>query len=73
MYNCTIVQISRASRRPSTRAAPEWGKLARDLTNKGGVGLVVEVGGVGTFNESIRATSFGGTIVLAGGAGAELR
>ena len=66
MHNCTIVQISRASRRPSARATPEWGKLARDLTNKGGVDLALEVGGIGTLNESIRATRFGGTIALIG-------
>jgi NADPH:quinone reductase-like Zn-dependent oxidoreductase len=56
---------------------PEWGKLAREMTDSRGVDLVVEVGGVGTLNESIRATRIGGAIaligVLAGGAASELR
>ena len=57
------------------RNAPDWGKRAREMT--GGVDLVVEVGGVGTLNESIRATRIGGTIafigVLAGTPSSELR
>lgn len=44
---------------------PEWGKLARTMTARG-VDLVVEVGGVGTLNESIRATRIGGTIAWIG-------
>ncbi|MBI5260747.1 MAG: NAD(P)-dependent alcohol dehydrogenase [Bradyrhizobium sp.] len=55
---------------------PDWGKRARELTGRG-VDLVVEVGGVGTLNESIRATRIGGTIafigVLAGPPPPELR
>jgi NADPH:quinone reductase-like Zn-dependent oxidoreductase len=55
---------------------PDWGKRVRDLTGQG-VDLVVEVGGVGTLNESIRATRTGGTIafigVLAGPPPSELR
>ena len=58
------------------RTTPEWGKLARQQTSHG-VDLVVEVGGVGTLNESIRATRIGGTIafigVLAGQPQAESR
>src|SRR5215469_16424932 len=58
------------------RTAPDWGKKARELTAQG-VDLVVEVGGVGTLNESIRAIRIGGTIafigVLAGPSPAELR
>lgn len=45
--------------------SPDWGKKARDLTAHG-VDLVVEVGGVGTLNESIRATRVGGTIAFIG-------
>jgi NADPH:quinone reductase-like Zn-dependent oxidoreductase len=56
--------------------APDWGKRAREMTGRG-VDLVVEVGGVGTLNESIRATKIGGTIafigVLAGPPRPELR
>ena len=51
------------------KATPDWGKKAREWSGHG-VDLVVEVGGVGTLNESIRATRIGGTIgfigVLAG-------
>lgn len=58
------------------RTHPDWGKLARQQTGSG-VDLVVEVGGVGTLNESIRATRIGGTIafigVLAGKPDAESR
>ena len=58
------------------KSTPDWGKRARELTRQG-VDLVVEVGGVGTLNESIRATRIGGTIafigVLAGPPPADLR
>src|SRR6516162_9996839 len=55
---------------------PDWGKKAREISGRG-VDLVVEVGGVGTLNESIRATKIGGMIafigVLAGPPPAESR
>lgn len=58
------------------KTTPDWGKRAREITGYG-VDLVVEVGGVGTLNESIRATRIGGSIafigVLAGPPPAELR
>jgi NADPH:quinone reductase-like Zn-dependent oxidoreductase len=58
------------------KTTPDWGKKAREIAGHG-VDLVVEVGGVGTLNESIRATKIGGTIafigVLAGPPQAELR
>jgi len=47
------------------KTTPDWGKKARELTGDG-VDLVVEVGGVGTLNESIRATRIGGTIAFIG-------
>jgi NADPH:quinone reductase-like Zn-dependent oxidoreductase len=47
------------------KTTPDWGKKARELTDQG-VDLVVEVGGVGTLNESIRATRIGGTIAFIG-------
>lgn len=47
------------------RSTPEWGKAARQITGSG-VDLVVEVGGVGTLNESIRATRIGGSIAFIG-------
>jgi NADPH:quinone reductase-like Zn-dependent oxidoreductase len=55
------------------RAVPEWDKRARELTNGLGVDHVVEVGGAGTLNRSLRAVRPGGRIsligVLAGGSG----
>jgi NADPH:quinone reductase-like Zn-dependent oxidoreductase len=58
------------------RDTPDWGKKAREFS-RNGVDLVVEVGGVGTLNESIRATRIGGTVafigVLAGPPPTELR
>jgi len=58
------------------KTTPDWGKKAREVTGRG-VDLVVEVGGVGTLNESIRATKIGGTIafigVLAGPASSDTR
>lgn len=48
------------------RTNPEWGKEARVLTRGRGVDLVVEVGGAGTLNESIRATRIGGTLAMIG-------
>jgi len=58
------------------KSTPDWGKRVRAITGHG-VDLVVEVGGVGTLNESIRATRIGGSIafigVLAGPPPAELR
>ena len=51
---------------------PTWGKAVRKLTGGRGVDHVVEVGGAGTLQQSIRAVRSGGTIsligVLAGGA-----
>jgi NADPH:quinone reductase-like Zn-dependent oxidoreductase len=53
------------------RADPQWGKTARALTGGQGVDHVVEVGGVGTLAQSLRAVRPGGTVsligVLAGG------
>jgi NADPH:quinone reductase-like Zn-dependent oxidoreductase len=46
-------------------ATADWGKKAREWSGHG-VDLVVEVGGVGTLNESIRATRIGGTIAFIG-------
>lgn len=53
---------------------PDWDKAARALTGGVGVDHVVEVGGAGTFEKSLRAVRPGGTVsvigVLSGGAGA---
>ena len=52
---------------------PDWDKAARALTGGVGVDHVVEVGGAGTFEKSLRAVRPGGTVsvigVLSGGAG----
>jgi NADPH:quinone reductase-like Zn-dependent oxidoreductase len=47
------------------KSTPDWGKKARELAGQG-VDLVIEVGGVGTLNESIRAIRMGGTIAFIG-------
>jgi len=48
------------------KADPKWGETARGLTGGRGVDVVVEVGGPGTFEQSIAAARFGGTISLLG-------
>lgn len=45
---------------------PEWGKEVLRLTNNEGVDHVVEVGGAGTFSESVRCTKLAGHIALIG-------
>ncbi len=48
------------------RDIPDWGKAAKSLTGGAGVDLVVEVGGAGTLNQSLRAIQIGGTIAMIG-------
>ena len=52
---------------------PDWGKKVQELTAGIGVDYVVEVGGAGTLNQSLRAVRYGGQIsligVLTGGSG----
>ena len=54
------------------RATADWDKWAKQQTGGAGVDLVVEVGGAGTLERSVRATRYGGRTaligVLAGGA-----
>lgn len=54
-------------------ATPEWGKAAFEWTGRRGVDVVVEVGGPGTFDQSVVALRYGGTMsilgVLTGGRG----
>ena len=45
---------------------PEWGKEVLKLSNNEGVDHVVEVGGAGTFSESVRCTKLAGHIALIG-------
>ncbi len=55
------------------KSTPEWDKKAREWTGGVGVDHVVEVGGAGTLNRSLRAVRTGGQIsligVLSGGSG----
>lgn len=55
------------------KQTPEWGKKVQELTAGIGVDYVVEVGGAGTLNQSLRAVRYGGQIsligVLSGGSG----
>lgn len=48
------------------KETPEWGVRAKELTGGLGVDHVVEVGGAGTLQQSLRAVRFGGTISLIG-------
>jgi NADPH:quinone reductase-like Zn-dependent oxidoreductase len=49
------------------KADPAWGQSARALTDGArGVDLVVDVGGPGTFDQSVAALRYGGTLSLLG-------
>jgi NADPH:quinone reductase-like Zn-dependent oxidoreductase len=48
------------------RSEPDWAKAARRLTGGRGVDHVVEVGGAGTFQQSIQAIRLGGHIGVVG-------
>lgn len=48
------------------RTTPEWGEEVQEITRGEGVDLVVEVGGGGTFAQSVRACRNGGRIALIG-------
>ena len=47
-------------------AVPAWGDAVRELTGGDGVDHVVEVGGAGTLEQSLRAVRLGGTVSLIG-------
>jgi NADPH:quinone reductase-like Zn-dependent oxidoreductase len=47
-------------------AEPKWGEAARAAAGSGGVDLVVEVGGAGTFDQSVASLRFGGHMSLLG-------
>ena len=48
------------------RTTPEWGREVLTRTGKAGVDHEVEVGGGGTFSQSVAATAFGGHIAMIG-------
>jgi NADPH:quinone reductase-like Zn-dependent oxidoreductase len=48
------------------KASPEWAKWVIEQTDGAGADLVVEVGGAGTFMQSLKAVRIGGTIAEIG-------
>ncbi len=48
------------------KATPEWGKAVRDGTGGVGADLIIEVGGGGTIEQSLRAIKIGGHIAIVG-------
>jgi NADPH:quinone reductase-like Zn-dependent oxidoreductase len=46
--------------------SPEWAKWVLKETNNRGADLIVEVGGAGTFSQSLQAVRYGGTIAQIG-------
>ena len=48
------------------KAEPKWGDSARSVAGNGGVDLVVEVGGAGTFDQSVASLRYGGHMSLLG-------
>ncbi|MDP3274375.1 MAG: NAD(P)-dependent alcohol dehydrogenase [Deltaproteobacteria bacterium] len=55
------------------RDEPQWSKRVREVTDSRGVDVIVEVGGAGTLEQSLRAIKVGGRVsligVLSGGSG----
>lgn len=49
-----------------SRQDSEWGSKVREATGGRGVDLVVEIGGAGTLEQSLRAVRIGGTVALIG-------
>ncbi len=49
-----------------SRQNPDWGAKARDAAGGRGVDLVVEIGGAGTLEQSLKAVRIGGTVALIG-------
>ena len=48
------------------RETPDWAAWAKDQTAGEGVDLVIEVGGAGTFTQSLQATRIGGAVAQIG-------
>jgi NADPH:quinone reductase-like Zn-dependent oxidoreductase len=48
------------------RQSPEWAKWVQQQTGNRGADLIVEVGGAGTFSQSLQAVRFGGTVAQIG-------
>lgn len=45
---------------------PEWSRQVRELTGGNGVNRIVEVGGAGTFEQSVKAIAVGGQVSMVG-------
>jgi NADPH:quinone reductase-like Zn-dependent oxidoreductase len=60
------VQELGASEGINYKTTPEWGDRARELTGGIGVDHIVDVGGSGTFPQSLRAVRMGGRVSLIG-------
>jgi NADPH:quinone reductase-like Zn-dependent oxidoreductase len=48
------------------RQSPEWAKWVQKQTDNRGADLIVEVGGAGTFSQSLQAVRMGGTVAQIG-------
>lgn len=48
------------------RAEPDWSRPVKALTHGRGADLIIEIGGAGTLQQSIRAVRVGGTIAMIG-------
>ena len=48
------------------KATPDWAKWAQSQTGGDGVDLVLDVGGAGTFNQSLQAARIGGSVAQIG-------
>lgn len=48
------------------KAVPAWGEAARSWTGGRGIDVVIEVGGPGTFDQSVAALRYGGTMSILG-------
>jgi NADPH:quinone reductase-like Zn-dependent oxidoreductase len=48
------------------RRTPEWGRAVRDATGGAGADFILEVGGGGTIDQSVRAIRIGGHIAVVG-------
>jgi len=48
------------------RLSPEWAKWVQQQTGNRGADLIVEVGGAGTFSQSLQAVRFAGTVAQIG-------
>lgn len=55
-----------ASELVNYKTTPDWADEVLKLTGNNGVDLVVEVGGAGTIQQSLKATRFAGTVVIIG-------